>query len=161
MENTTTVRRVIPIAGDFTTTLGRALDPKITRIKNSASNSDSEKEGIIVEFNGGRYPDTSNGRTQKAIIQLECDPKRTGLEGSVQEEQDVEKREDESGDDKEGGDKEEVESALQLISYKAEDTLDVLRLTWSTKYACEDVPADEGAGSPSQGWGFFGWFFIM
>lgn len=151
VENTTTVHRVIPIAGDFTASHGRALDPKITRMKNSASNSDSEREGIIVEFNGGKYPE-SKGRVQKAVIQFECDPNRTGLEGS----ETLEERDDE------GTDEPSTQAGLQYKSYKLEDDAEVLRLTWYTKYGCENVARDEDStGKASGGWGFFGWLFIM
>ncbi|KAF2148443.1 hypothetical protein K461DRAFT_282899 [Myriangium duriaei CBS 260.36] len=173
VENSTQVRRVIPIAGDFTASHGRALDPKITRMKNSASNSDAEKEGIRVEFNGGKYPEKSGGRTQRAIVQFECDKDRTGNEEVVKEEGMVERREEKEGDkdgDKEGDkDKEddgkdedkEKDRSLTFVSYKAEDEVDVLRLNWRTKYACEEVPADDDEGNESKGWGFFGWLFII
>lgn len=166
VEDTSTVARVIPIAGDFTASHGRALDPKWQRLKNGASNSDSDREGLIVEFNGGKYPE-KQGTLQKAIVQFECDKDRTGNEEyDVEGEKAVEERSADGDDEKkpkEGDDKseedEEKNKSLRFISYKAEGDVDVLRLTWRTKYACEEV-LDEG-GDSKNGWGFFGWVFIM
>jgi len=162
VENVTHVRRVIPIAGDFTTSHGRPLDPKVTRLKNSASNSDSDREGVLVEFNGGKY----SGRAQKSIIQFECDVERTGNEEfDVEDDKTLERRKE--GDKEEGGEDgdedadKDANRSLRFISYKPEDKIDVLRLNWRTKYACEEVPRGSDERDESKGWGFFGWAFIM
>ncbi|TKX19314.1 autophagy-related protein 27 [Elsinoe australis] len=160
IEDTTSVRRVIPLAGDFTASHGRALDPKVTRLKNSASNSDVEKEGLRVEFNGGKYPNTRSGREQKAVIELECDKERTGNEEVEKDAVGRVLRREEG--EKEGEEDEEKKRSLRFVSYKAEgDEVDVLRVSWRTKYACEDVPVEEGDGDASSGWGFFTWMFII
>lgn len=55
------------------------------------------------------------------------------------------------------------DSALIFDSYgPMADTanVDVLRLTWHTKYACEGLP-DEEYPDNKQHWGFFTWFVIM
>lgn len=168
IKNETEVDRVIPIAGDFTTSHGRPLDPKVQRLKNSASNPDSDSEGIIVEFNGGKYGD----QVQKAIIRFECDATRTGNDDDAKSEAVLVTREaedndkDKAGDDDKGdgnkdGQDQNKDRSLRFISYKTEDSIDVLRLTWRTKYACEEVPSDGEEDDPSKGWGFFGWLFII
>lgn len=185
INNSTHVKRVIPIAGDFAATTGGALDPKITRLKHSASNSDSALEGVRVEFNGGKYPE-QHGQVQRAIVQFECDPDRTGNEEtkpadgkqSRREEGDKDTDKDKDKDENKGGDEEgkgddngekgdpddkdpDENKSLRFISYKDEDNIQVLRLSWRTKYACEDVPDEEGSPDSTKGWGFFGWLFII
>lgn len=53
--------------------------------------------------------------------------------------------------------------ALIFESYGALDSdknIDVLRLTWKTKHACENA-ADNGDEMPSKSWGFFTWIVIL
>ncbi len=76
------IESVIAIAGQFEHD-GRYLDPKLTRLKTSSSNADSQKEGLRVELHGGQYPFKKGGRKQRAIIEFLCDRDRTGLEGLV------------------------------------------------------------------------------
>jgi len=159
------VTEVVPIAGSYEASHGRNLDAQITRLKGSSSNSDSEREGVRVELNGGMKPfDAKNGVKQKAIIEFECDASLDGLEGVVEAGKPgkEEKKQRSAEDDEEGGDdEEEKKSSLQFVSYKEEsEKLEVLRLQWKTKYACErDV--DTGSGSTSSHWGFFTWLIIM
>lgn len=187
-DGSSTIKKVIPIAGEFSGSHGPPLDPVLTRLKNSPSHGDANKEGVRVELNGGRYPfDKSSGQSQKAIIEFQCDPTRTGLEGLENDSR--EKDDDESpaerrspvpeGEKKDGnaedggdgkgegegdgqGDKDE--SSLTLVSYRVEGEADreagVLRLNWKTKYACEGQTAHKPSSS-SSGWGFFTWFLIM
>jgi len=133
------VENVIPVAGNFDSTSGRSLDPKVSRLKASDSNSD----GLQIEFSGGRY----NEINQKAVIQLQCDKDRTGNEKK--------RRRD---DEEEQG----PEPSLTYVSYgpvEGKEKLEVLRLNWRTKYACEDY-ADSDEAKKS-GWGFFTWFVLM
>lgn len=54
------------------------------------------------------------------------------------------------------------DSALIFDSYgplSGDKNVDVLRLTWYTKYACEGLPADEYPSN--QHWGFFTWLVIL
>lgn len=183
------IDEVIPIAGEYTSSHGRGLDPVLTRLKGSASSSDAEKEGVRVELSGGRYPDKRGGVLQKAIIEFECDAERTGLEGveggtgkKGKDEDEKEKdeiegersvnasKEDKDKDKEDDGDDEQKEdkSSLKLISYRREGEADremqVLRLTWRTKYACEGQKGHEDEDtnpSKSSHWGFFTWFLIM
>ena len=157
--------RVIAIAGEYGPSNGRALDPKYTRLKDSASNSDG-KEGVVVELHGGKYPDNKSGIPQKAIIEFLCDQKLGGNEGfngqsemadsmyhGAMETRDDEKDEPDLPDPDKG-------KSLQFVSYKREGELDVLRLQWKTKFACEGA-ADKAPGDVSSGWGFFTWFIII
>lgn len=161
---------VVPIAGEYTTSHGanRGLDPKFTRLKGSAGNSD-EREGILVELHGGKYPDDSSGVTQKAIIEFLCDKDVTGNEGFEDEKsivdatqyQSMQKRADDDEGKPELPDLDKGKS-LEFRSYKLEDETQVLRLRWKSKYACEGM-ADSGGGSSdkTKGWGFFTWFIII
>ena len=163
------IRRVIAIAGEYTTTNGRALDPKFTRLKDSASNSDG-KEGVIIELHGGKYPDQKSGKPQKAIIEFLCDPKVTGNEGFKDQSAladpmsygAMETREDDGDDGPNLPDLDKGKN-LEFLSYQPEGDegkIDVLRLRWRTKFACEGA-ADKAPGDVSKGWGFFTWFIII
>ncbi|KUI55263.1 Autophagy-related protein 27 [Cytospora mali] len=79
--------------------------------------------------------------------------------------------EDDGGDGDGDGDGEKSErqllkpdSALIFDSYgpMTEDAnVDVLRLTWYTKYACEGLPDEEYPDNNSRHWGFFTWMVII
>jgi len=173
------IKQVVTIAGDYEHS-GRPLDPQWTRLRNSDSHSDSKKEGLRVELNGGKFPfDKKNGVQQKALVEFICDKDRTGLEGDEEddrEKEDEKAEEDalgkrtvkraEDGDEKEGDDdeKEDDKKSLKFISYKheGENDIGVLRMEWRTKYACEGQKRSEDKPDTSKGhWGFFTWFIIM
>ncbi|KAI4731650.1 hypothetical protein E4T49_00414 [Aureobasidium sp. EXF-10728] len=179
-DNSSTIRRVMPIAGQYAGSHGRFLDPEWTRLKNSASHDDANKEGLRVELHGGRYPfEKSDGRQQKAIIEFQCDRNRTGLEGSehdtrdkLDEEQEAERvviraESDDKKDDKKDEEKPVEDASLKLISYRSEGEgdaeFDVLRLQWKTKYACEGMTEHKptSGNNSSKHWGFFTWFLII
>ena len=179
-DNTETVRKVIPIAGDYTTSHGRHLDPQWTRLKGSASNEDTDKEGLRLELNGGKYPlNSRRGREQKAIVEFSCNKTMEGTEG-FEETSSItamlRRRDDDDEDDDEPLPEMDEGKALQFLSYKCvgDDCdqegkgTDTLRLIWKTKYACEgkaddapDAPADDGGKKSSASWGFFTWFIIV
>lgn len=159
--------KVQPIAGEFTLSHGanRALDPRWTRLKDSASNDDAQKEGLRLELNGGKYPETKDGKPHKAIVEFLCDKELTGNEGFDVKEKRAEAEEGE-------GDKNEDEitlpdldkgKSIEFVSFKAEgeDKVKVLRLRWKTKYACEGAEAAPPPPKKSSSWGFFTWFLIM
>jgi hypothetical protein len=150
------VDEVIDIAGEYTTSAGsnRALSPKSTRLKKS----DSETDGIRLELNGGRHPwDDKNGRKQQAVIEFICDKDRTGLEGLEGKEKEKTRG---AADDE--TDKKTPNQSLIFKSYGPVDDVDVLRLDWLTKYACEDSgEKDGGDGDDGSHWGFFTWFIVM
>jgi hypothetical protein len=161
--------KVQPIAGEFTTTHGRPLDPKWTRLKGSASNEDTEREGLRLVLNGGKYPETKAGKPHKAIIEFLCDRNVTGNEGfeDAKERRLVSRAE---GEDEDSGDEDitlpdlDKGKSIEFVSFKTEgeDQTKVLRLKWRTKYACEGA---EAAPPPphkkSSSWGFFTWSLIM
>lgn len=157
--------KIIPIAGEYTTTNGRKLDPKFTRLKDSASNSD-DKEGIVMELHGGKYPNNKDGTPQKAIVEFLCDKEKTGNEGFKDASAladpslytAMERRADDDDDAPDIPDQDKGKS-LQFKSYKKEGDNMVVRMQWKTKFACEGM-ADKG-GSSSGGWGFFTWFIII
>ncbi|KAK3063454.1 type II membrane protein, partial [Teratosphaeriaceae sp. CCFEE 6253] len=65
------VTEVRPIAGEYSTSHGRSMDPEVTRLKES---SNTEQEGLRIQLRGGKFPETRSGDLQKAIIELHCDP---------------------------------------------------------------------------------------
>jgi hypothetical protein len=170
------ISKVVAIAGRLENAGGTAYETTATRLKTSESNSDSSKEGVRLVLKGGKHPLTGpvkERKVQQAVIEFLCDPNKEGTEGEWASEDKYERlarRDDE--DDK--GDKDEGESSVEhqlkkedaaLIweSYKAEKDVDVLRITWHTKHACEDKrnDGDDGDESTRTSWGFFTWLFIM
>ncbi|KIY02461.1 uncharacterized protein Z520_02600 [Fonsecaea multimorphosa CBS 102226] len=155
------VENVIPIAGNFESSTGAGLDPKVTRLKAQDANSD----GLQIELNGGNY----NHMKQKAVVQLTCDKDRTGNEEKRKRSRKQKKRDDDGEDSDKDKDKnkDEVEqpstSSLEFVSYgqvEGKDKVEVLRLNWRTKYACEDY-ADSDEATRKSGWGFFTWFILI
>jgi len=150
------IDNVIPVAGNFDSSTGKGLDPRVTRLKAQDSSSD----GLQIELNGGNY----NKMKQRAVIQLQCDKDRTGNEEKV-EEDDSEKesrKRDDDDDDEDEDKKPSPDSSLSFVSYgqvEGKEKIEVLRLNWRTKYACEDyADSDEARKS---GWGFFTWFILI
>ncbi|KAF2726384.1 hypothetical protein K431DRAFT_280417 [Polychaeton citri CBS 116435] len=189
--------RVKDIAGQYTTSHGRALDPKYTRLKGSADHANADREGLRVELNGGKFPKEKTGRKQKAVFEFICDHDLDGNEGfgneaegdaealmvlgmavngtALQRREGEEKDGDDGGDDDDDDDEKPMPNpydegkSLQFDSYKIEgsDEVEVLRLTWKTKYACEDSAgkgdeddSPDGGKRPGS-WGFFTWFLII
>lgn len=174
------------IAGELQDHGGGALDPKVTRLKTSDSTSDAQKEGVRIVMYGGRHPQQSSGREQRAIIEMLCDKDRTGKEGEWSPKDDkyeqVPVEDSEEADDAASRRKKRAEgdgdgttddgkSEHQLLKENAalifdsygpmadNGNVDVLRLTWHTKYACEGLPAEEYP--QSEHWGFFTWLVIL
>lgn len=119
-------------------------------------------------FDGGKYPfeDKKNFTSQKAIVELVCDPSRTGLEGDEQDKRptdDERRKRDDPPEKDDGGDAEAPKGpSLKFVSYETTD-VGTLRLEWRTKHACERDTGNDGGsgGSKSGSWGFFTWFLIM
>jgi hypothetical protein len=163
------VNQVVNIAGDYTLKTGAPLDSEVLRLKNSGSHADADKDGVRVILSGGAVPLKKGGVKQKAVIEFICDPSRDGTETEMPAPGDV----DGDGGDKESSlrrradDKEEEEKPakgpLVFLDYKTEDVKGedwgVLRLEWSTKYACESAINEPVKGKG--GWGFFTWLIIM
>ena len=163
---------MIPIAGDYSHTIGGALDPKWTRLKTSPSIADREKEGLRLEMNGGKY----YKRKQKAIIEFIClrestdvDRRRDEIPHLYEEEaEDKDSGEDPPNDDDDDDDDNKSGQVtddghggkLKFIRWQEEEDANVLRLEWDTEHACEDA-SDSGDKSGSGHWGFFTWFIIM
>lgn len=153
LENVTTIIDTVPIAGEFSHSIGGALDPKWTRLKSSASHADKEKEGIRLEMHGGK---DSDGQKQKAIVEFVCDnsasdDRRRDLlvteEESDPRNGEVGDKEGEEVDDEHGG-------KLKFISWDVEEGTKVLRLEWTTKYGCENVKDDKTRSNDGH-WGKF------
>jgi hypothetical protein len=186
-EDVDTVEKVIAIAGGLENAGGTQFDYDVTRLKTSDSNADSQKEGVRIVFKGGKHPlsgPSKERRPQRAVVEFLCDPDKTGIEdewdaedkyesSSLRTRADGEEEDDE--DDEDDGSNEDSSLEHQLLnqnaallweSYGPENDVDVLRMTWHTKYACEkrdDSDDDDGdeSGSTKASWGFFTWFVIM
>ena len=172
------LKEVITIAGEFSGTDGRhrALDPKYTRLKGSAGNSE-EKEGVVVELHGGKYPNTRDGTPQKAIVEFLCDTEWKGTEGFEEDEGKMmsygamERRKEGDGDEDDDAPElpdQDKGKALQFVRYEmdTDNAIKVLRLLWKTEHACEGASSkpDKGDGdgaAKSKGWGFFTWLIIV
>ena len=150
------VDNIIPVAGNMQMSNGGSLDPKTTKLKDT----DSELDGIQVELHGGFW----GNKKQKAVINFECDKARTGNEGN---EDATKERRSVVVRDKDDDTKEEPNpNSLTFISYgsvEGKENVDVLRLNWRTKYACEDMEEDDDDDQTEKkgGWGFFTWFVLM
>lgn len=139
-----------PIAG--LDALGHgAKDPEFTRL----SEIDENKQGLRIKMTGGEYRSGIDAKAKKAgaIIDFQCDPDRSGLEG-------VSTTEDEPVDGKRRRDEEAPASSLQFKSFGPDaDDLYTLKLDWRTRYACDDYQRGKSDGSSH--WGFFTWALIM
>lgn len=166
--------KVQPIAGEFTATngRGRALDPQWARLKDGASNEDTEREGLRLVLHGGKYPDNKEGKPHKAIVEFICDAELTGNEGFEDPKAKRLASRAEGGEGEgDGGDDEitlpdlDKGKSITFVSFKTEgkgeDEAKVLRLNWKTKYACEGAKAAPPPPVKSSSWGFFTWFLIM
>lgn len=145
------IENVIPVAGNFETSTGQGLNPVVTRLKSQDANAD----GLQIELSGGTY----NKLKQKAVIQLQCDLDRTGNEQRRKRDE----ASDDDDKDKDDQDESPSPSSLEFVSYgevEGKERMQVLRLNWRTKYACEDFTEDDGSGKKA-GWGFFTWFILM
>ena len=148
-----TLTETIPVAGHWAQNTGKGLEYKWTRLKET----DSSEDGLQLELWGKKY-----GRLmQKAVIHLQCDPKRTGND-DADEEDDKQARD---ADDDEDDDDKDNSRDLRFVSYGEVDTKDgkmkVLRLNWRTKFACENYKNGNGSEDASESWGFFTWFILM
>ncbi|KAI9737599.1 MAG: hypothetical protein M1818_005603 [Claussenomyces sp. TS43310] len=149
------VSKVIPIAGELQEHKGGPLDAQVTRLRTSSSHSDSEKEGLRIELNGGIY----ENRKQRAIVEFICDEDRTGDEGNFDPHAEVEAR---GGLEYRADNGSFCMSSLTFLKYEPDPgngDVDILRLEWRTKYACEDQRDKDLADS--KGWGFFTWFILI
>ncbi|KAK2596730.1 type II membrane protein [Conoideocrella luteorostrata] len=169
------IDKVVAIAGSLENVGGSPFEYEATRLNGSDSNSDSQKQGLRLVLKGGKHPldgAVKDRREQKAIVEFLCDEKKEGTEGEWESEDKYSKRDDKKDDD--GNDKsfperqlKKDDSALLWESYGREKDVDVLRLTWHTKYACEnkrdgnDDNNKGDGGDSSTHWGFFTWFVII
>ncbi|PYH45819.1 autophagy-related protein 27 [Aspergillus saccharolyticus JOP 1030-1] len=142
-------------------------DAEISRLKQS----DSEREGLLLKMSGGSYEDSAGKKhTAKAVIEFQCDPDRSGLEGLRTADEAQMRARDESGDndntpnppqDDSGSGSGNSGSSLRFKSFgPVDDDAYVLRLDWTTRYAC-DKYLEGNRGDSSSHWGFFTWLIIL
>jgi len=168
------ITHVIPIAGNLLEHGGKAFDWSAERLSTSDVPGDAQKEGVRLTLKGGMYE-----REQRAVIELLCDKERTGLEGEWEPkdkpapdgpkeeklrrlagrgEGDKLARIDDVGFPEKQLKKDDAALVWDSYGHTEDKNIDVLRLTWHTKYACE-----EGAErtDSSNHWGFFTWIVIL
>ncbi|KAF3395615.1 Autophagy-related protein 27 [Talaromyces pinophilus] len=165
----------LPIAGYENALGGGSKDVEINLLKSI----DPDTEGVRVKISGGTIPEPELKKKYpaSAIIDFQCDPNRTGLEGlknddDLDQATDSKLRRREDSDEGKDGDKEGEDkpapktSSLTFQSFNLVDDKEgfVLRLDWKTKYACEDYKRENpgsGGGSGGGHWGFFTWLIII
>ncbi|KAI1120640.1 autophagy-related protein 27 [Nemania abortiva] len=182
------IDEVTPLAGELKMQGGSYLDPDITRL--SKIDPDSGKKGLRVTLRGGfKYDETHVKRKQQTVIDFVCNKDLDGTEGEYDSEDKYESTLNRraEGDENEGEDKDGEENgppkevqlgieknpSLVFERYGLSDSdsdLDVLHLTWSSKYVCESKADDgkDGGGEddgdvkkPSSHWGAFTWIIII
>jgi len=160
---------------------GEPPDWKAELLRDSGSNTDADRDGIRLFLRGGTYQKVK----QQAVIEFVCDLGVEGTEGewTPEDEYDPEGdrderrrrsildiREDEDDGNHEHEGKKEKQlvkdgAALKFLSYGHEQMKDpkfdgeVLRLEWTTKYACQEKR--DGGSDQSSHWGFFTWLVVM
>ncbi|KAF7593284.1 hypothetical protein BBP40_011742 [Aspergillus hancockii] len=111
-------------------------DPEITRLKKL----DTSEEGLLVKLSGGNYVDDEGKKKDAgAVVEFQCDPERTGLEGlkttnDDRDEKEKKRRRREEGD-KDGKEQPPTDrsQSLEFKSFgKADDDSYVLKLNWRT-----------------------------
>ncbi|KAK1144691.1 type II membrane protein [Aspergillus melleus] len=126
-------------------------ETEITRLKTD----DSDQEGLRVRLSGGSY-ENEDGKKKSAgaVIEFQCDPDRSGLEGLTPQA-------DDGPEDEEKQRRDEDRRSLQFKSFGlVDDDSYVLRLDWRTRYACDNY-VDDNKGDSSSHWGFFTWLIII
>ncbi|KAI0407956.1 autophagy-related protein 27 [Xylaria palmicola] len=189
--NVDTIFGVTPLAGELGIRGGGPLDPEVSRL--NKVDPDSGKEGLQVILKGGfEYIDTHVKRKKHTVIDFTCNKDLDGTEGEYDPEDKYERNDDphetraeDVGKEDEGNDKDEnappkevqlgIEKKPSLVfdSYSPSDsdaTVDVLHLTWSSKYVCSSKAddgsdgsggEDDGVKKPSSHWGAFTWIVIL
>lgn len=181
---------MLAIAGELSENGGNShgLNEHVARLKTSDSHSDSKKEGLRITMAGGRVPLERGGIEQHAVIEMLCDKNKIGTEGEIDPTGEYislpgddasRRRADGDEDDQDGDESPTTEhqllktgdkngTALIFDSYGPladNGKLDVLRLTWYTKFACEGEDQNggesSGGGGSSEHWGFFTWMFML
>ena len=146
--------RAFPIAG--LEHLGQgSKDPEVTRLKKI----DPDREGLMVRLAGGQYIDENKAKKDAAaVIEFQCDPTRSGLEGL-----DTSEEAGQEAEEKRLRAREEISARTPSLQFKSFGPSDnnsyVLKLDWLTRYACDDSLSKKGDSSGA--WGFFTWFIVM
>ena len=157
-----TVERTVPIAGEFSHSIGGAEDAHYTLI--GTGRDDGEKpEGILLKLYGGQYKEKRpDGKyeeiKQRAEIEITCNEKKRAEARGEEDEDDDHSKYDDGGEEQPDG----QDGTLKYVSYKNEDNVGVLRLDWKTKWVCGwQETDDDGEVKTSKHWGCFTWFIIM
>ncbi|KAM3067343.1 type II membrane protein [Clarireedia jacksonii] len=158
-EGSDATKEIIPFAGSLENVGGGSLDAKYERLSASKAHSDAGKEGLRFELNGGFIGRGKDKKSQKAIVEFICDRNRTGLENLWVPPEPKGKEKMDERDEPTGG--AANDSSLQFFALDKNDDVDILRLTWLTKEACEEGSKDDGNDQSSTHWGFFTWFIIV
>ena len=174
-EHKSIIDAAIPIAGELSLHgKGGNLDPKWTRLKTSASHADSKKEGLRLELHGGRHDNEDHAAIIEFLCPATSDSIRNGRRTMLVRDDGDKESEDGSNDDDEDDDNDEEDEdhsgeevddgkdgKIKYVDWGIEGGAKVLRLQWTTKYACESAVNNPSTPSGSKHWGFFTWLIIM
>ncbi|KAI0533515.1 autophagy-related protein 27 [Xylaria digitata] len=196
-EDLDTIETVTPLAGELGIRGGAPLDPEVSRL--SKVDPDSGREGLRVVLKGGFGPtETHVIRKKHTVIDFVCNKDLDGTEGEYESEDKyesnpsfVEARAEDDGDKNEDNDENAPPKEVQLGIEKnpslvfdrygpsdSDTNVDVLHLTWSSKYVCESKADDGSDGGNDKGgdkggdedgdvkkpgthWGAFTWIVIL
>lgn len=154
------ITKAYPIAGELKGEKGKDLDAKWERLKTG----DDGREGVRVEMRGGFKTDKDgeNKKYQKAVIKFICDKTRDGTEYNwiPEDKYDGGKEKREAEEEETDPEEDDKKPSLTYKGYNTDDDVDVLRLEWRTRYACEDYKSEKDAERRAH-WGFFTWFIII
>ena len=114
----------------------------------------------MVRLAGGQYIDENKAKKDAAaVIEFQCDPTRSGLEGL-----DTSEESGQEAEEKRLRAREEISARTPSLQFKSFGPSDnnsyVLKLDWLTRYACDDYLSGK-KGDSSGAWGFFTWFIVM
>jgi len=161
-EKVDAIQDVFPVAGELQDAGGKSLEPKWAILK------DSTKEGISVELSGGFNEDNGKTKPQKAIVEFICDKDVEGTENLYDPEDKYETKVLSATAEEPKDEKKKNGTCMYDLSFGGYDQsqeIDVLKLSWRTKYVCADVEQSPAKGgdpkSSSAHWGFFTWFILM
>jgi hypothetical protein len=154
------ITKAYPIAGELKGEKGKDLDAKWERLKTG----DDGREGVRLEMKGGFKTDADgeSKKYQKAVIKFICDKTRNGDEYNwvPEDKYDDGKEKREGKEEETDPEEDDKDPSLTYKDYNIDDDVDVLRLEWRTRYACEDYKQQKDAERRAH-WGFFTWFIIM
>jgi hypothetical protein len=197
-EKVDTIIKATPLAGELAIHGGGPFDYQVSRL--SETDPDSGNEGLRILMKGGFEEEKGVKRKQQTVIDFVCNKDLDGTEAEYDPEDKYEHIDDtlqaraspllyrsvgaRAEDDKDDKDDSTPSQEVQLGIEKgpslvfnrygpsdSDTNVDVLHLTWSSKYVCQSKAddgsdggggdEDDGTKKPSSHWGVFTWIVIL